>query len=237
MAIFAFMKIRHLFFDLDNTLWDHRKNAYLTLKEIFKNHHIHDLYNIEFDNFYKVYDDINEDLWAKIRDAKIDKAYLRKHRFYDTFLTFNIDDAPLSEIFEYQFLDKMTEHNELIPGCIETLEYLHSKSFIIHIISNGFHEVTHRKVDQSGIHKYINTITSADDVGVRKPNSAIFRHALTKAHAEKQESLLIGDDWIADIKGAKNFGIEAIFFNALQEEFSDPTVRVITNLLDLKGIL
>jgi putative hydrolase of the HAD superfamily len=85
-------KLRHIFFDLDNTLWDHRKNAFHTLKEIFEREKIQEKYNLEFEEFHKEYFTINENLWAQIRDEKISKEYLRKHRFYDSFLFFGIDD-------------------------------------------------------------------------------------------------------------------------------------------------
>ncbi len=92
--------IRHIFFDLDNTLWDHRKNTVLTLEELFQRKEISDKYNILFHEFHAKYDEINEDLWVKIRDGIIDKDFLRKHRFYDTFLHFGIDDEQLAQYFE-----------------------------------------------------------------------------------------------------------------------------------------
>ncbi|MGZ5273182.1 MAG: HAD family hydrolase, partial [Kaistella sp.] len=94
------MKIQHIFFDLDNTLWDHRRNAYLTLKEIFTRETVQEKYSIGFEEFHKEYFTINERLWAQIRDGEIDKDYLRKHRFYDSFMFFGIDDFELSQTFE-----------------------------------------------------------------------------------------------------------------------------------------
>ena len=228
------MDIRHLFFDLDNTLWDHRKNAYLTLTGLFSEHALDIKYGLVFQNFFDAYSEVNEDLWAKIRDAKIDKAYLRKHRFYDTFLKFGIDDLELSEKFETQFLDEITQFNELVPGALEILEYLRVKNYCLHIITNGFREVTYRKINHSGIRPFITTITSADDVGIRKPHPAIFQHALEKANCSKEECILIGDDWIADIEGAHNFGIKAIFFDALLEGKSYPELIIVKDLLELK---
>ena len=229
--------IRHIFFDLDNTLWDHRKNAVLTLEELFQRKEISEKYNILFHEFHAKYDEINEDLWVKIRDGIIDKDFLRKHRFYDTFLHFDVDNFELAQIFEHQFLDEIIAYNELIEGSIEILEYLKSKNYTIHIISNGFHEVTHRKIDGSGIRKYVDTVTSADDVNVRKPNPRIFEYALNQANAAKSESILIGDDWIADIEGARNFGIEVIFFNALRENKTEEGLIVIQKLDEIKNYL
>ena len=229
--------IRHIFFDLDNTLWDHRKNAKLTLEGLFSTYKIQEKHQLSFDDFHHKYDEINERLWELIRDGEIDKEYLRKHRFYDTFLHFDVDNFELAQIFENQFLDEIIAYNELIEGSIEILEYLKSKNYTIHIISNGFHEVTHRKIDGSGIRKYVDTVTSADDVNVRKPNARIFKYALNQAKATKPESLLIGDDWIADVKGAQNFGIEVIFFDVLKENISEEDLIVIQKLEEIRNYL
>ena len=108
--------IRHIFFDLDNTLWDHRKNAYLTLKEIYKRENVQEKYNLDFEDFHREYFTINERLWAQIRDGEIDKDYLRKHRFYDSFLFFGIDDFDLAQVFEQNFLDEILNYNDLVKA-------------------------------------------------------------------------------------------------------------------------
>lgn len=229
--------IKHIFFDLDNTLWDHRKNAHLTINELFEKQQIADKYQIDFEKFHSVYYKINEKLWEQMRDGEIDKEYLRKHRFYDTFLKFGVDNENLADYFEHHFLDEILKYNELIDGTIEILDYLKNKNYKLHIISNGFQEVTERKCILSGISKYFETITSADSVGVRKPDSEIFRFSLNLAKAKKEESLLIGDDWTADIKGAQNFGIDVIFFDILDENLKEKNVKTIKKLSEIRCYL
>ncbi|UFH30261.1 YjjG family noncanonical pyrimidine nucleotidase [Chryseobacterium sp. C-71] len=231
------MKIQHIFFDLDNTLWDHRRNAYLTIKSLFEKEEITLKYNIDFEEFHTKYHEINERLWEQIRDGEIDKEYLRKHRFYDTFNHFGIDDLELSMYFEEHFLDKILNFNHLVESADVILEYLKAKNYTLHIISNGFQEVTERKCILSGIDHYFQTITSADSVSVRKPNPAIFEHSLKLANAAKKESVLIGDDWIADVVGAQNFGIDVIFFDVLNENPQQENLKVIKHLLQIKEYL
>lgn len=231
------MKIQHIFFDLDNTLWDHRRNAYLTIKDLFDKEEITLKYNIDFEEFHSVYHEINEKLWEQIRDGEIDKEYLRKHRFYDTFKRFGIDDLELSMYFEEHFLDKMLNYNHLVEGAQYILDYLKAKDYTLHIISNGFQEVTERKCILSKIDHYFQTITSADSVGVRKPNPAIFEYSLGLSKAKKEESILIGDDWIADVIGAQNFGIDVIFFDVLNENKDVKNLKVIKHLLQIKDYL
>ncbi|ANF50967.1 HAD family hydrolase [Chryseobacterium glaciei] len=231
------MKIQHIFFDLDNTLWDHRKNAYLTIKTLFEAQEITLKYNIDFEEFHAVYHEINEKLWEDIRDGLIGKEYLREHRFYDTFKHFGVENKELSMYFEEHFLDKILNHNELVEGAEYILEYLKSKHYTLHIISNGFKEVTERKCILSGIAHYFHTITSADSVGVRKPNPEIFEYSLGLSNAKKEESILIGDDWIADVVGSQNFGIDVIFFDVYRENKQEEGLKAITHLLQIKEYL
>lgn len=228
--------IRHIFFDLDNTLWDHRKNAYLTLKNIFDKERIREKFSLDFEDFHREYFTINENLWALIRDGKIDKDHIRKYRFYDSFLFFGIDDFELSQKFEHQFLDEIIEYNELVEGTVDLLDYLKSKNYILHILSNGFEEVTYRKCELSGIKDYFETITSADEINIRKPHPEIYRFALNKSGAIPENSIMIGDDWTADIEGALSFGMDAIFFDRFDDDF-DADVRTVKNLSEIKAFL
>ena len=229
--------IRHIFFDLDNTLWDHRNNAYLTLKEIYKRENVQEKYNLGFEDFHREYFTINERLWAQIRDGEIDKEYLRKHRFYDSFQFFGIDDFDLAQVFEQNFLDEILNYNDLVEGAFELLEYLSEKGYTLHILSNGFKEVTYRKCELSGIQNYFKTITSADELNVRKPQPEIYEYALKKANAKKEESIMIGDDWIADVEGALSFGIDAVFFDVFKDNFGNDEVKVIRELKELQKFL
>lgn len=231
------MKIQHIFFDLDNTLWDHRKNAYLTLHEIFKQEEVGEIYQLDFEEFHTEYFTINERLWAQIRDGEINKEYLRKHRFYDTFLFFGIDNFDLSEAFENQFLDEILKNNYLVEGSFELLEYLSAKNYQLHILSNGFKEVTAKKCELSGIKNYFQTITSADEIEIRKPQPEIYEYALKKAGAKKEESIMIGDDWIADVEGGKSFGLDVVFLDVFNDNFEAEGVTVIKKLVELHDIL
>ena len=204
---------------------------------LFEKYQIQEKFQIKFEDFHTKYDKINEHLWELIRDEKIDKEYLRKHRFYDTFLHFGIDNEELAQYFEKHFLDEIINFNELIPQTIEVLEYLKEKGYQLHVVSNGFHEVTNRKVEKSGLKKYFETVTSAEDAHAMKPDERIFEYSLNLANAEKAESIFIGDDWVADVKGAQNFGLDIIFFDALKENKSEEGLKTIQNLEEIKNYL
>lgn len=229
--------IQHIFFDLDNTLWDHRRNAKLALEDLFKREQIREKYSLTFEEFHKEYFTVNENLWAQIRDGAIDKEYIRKFRFYNTFLFFGIDDFELAQRFEINFLDEIVSYNHLVEGAFELLEYLSQKKYRLHVLSNGFKEVTYRKCELSGIKNYFETITSADEINIRKPQPEIFEYALNKSGTKKAESVIIGDDWIADIEGGLAFGMKAIFFDVFNDNYTAENVKTVRKLSEIHELL
>lgn len=229
--------IQHIFFDLDNTLWDHRRNAKLALEDLFKREQIRAKYSLTFEEFHKEYFTVNENLWAQIRDGEIDKEYIRKFRFYNTFLFFGIDDFELAQRFEINFLDEIVSYNHLVEGAFELLEYLSQKKYRLHVLSNGFKEVTYRKCELSGIKNYFETITSADEINIRKPQPEIFEYALNKSGTKKAESVIIGDDWIADIEGGLAFGMKAIFFDVFNDNYTAENVKTVKKLSEIHELL
>lgn len=229
--------IQHIFFDLDNTLWDHRRNAKLALEDLFRREQIREKYSLTFEEFHKEYFTVNENLWAQIRDGEIDKEYIRKFRFYNTFLFFGIDDFELAQRLEINFLDEIVSYNHLVEGAFELLEYLSQKKYRLHVLSNGFKEVTYRKCELSGIKNYFETITSADEINIRKPQPEIFEYALNKSGTKKAESVIIGDDWIADIEGGLAFGMKAIFFDVFNDNYTAENVKTVKKLSEIHELL
>lgn len=229
--------ISHVFFDLDNTLWDYRRNAKIILAKLFEEFQIQEKYAFTFNEFYPFYYESNESLWADLRDQKVTKEELRNRRFPEAFTQMGIPNPEFAMDFEERFVNEVTHSNYLVEGAEELLEYLKNK-YTIHILSNGFEEVTHRKIENSIIRNYVETITTAEGAGVPKPDPEAFQVSLDKAKAVKTESIYIGDDWIADMVGATRFGMKAIFFNPLNENHLwIEEVPVVEKLMDLKSYL
>jgi len=220
---------KHIFFDLDHTLWDFDKNSALTFKKIFE------LNNLEIDltEFLEVYVPINLQYWKLYREEKIDKKKLKFARLNDAFKALEIQ-IPTRIIHKLSddYITHLCTFNHLFPNTIELLDYLHPK-YKLHIITNGFKEVQHGKLNQSNIDHYFLTVTNSEMVGVKKPNPKIFNHALQMAKATPENSLMIGDNLEADIMGAINFGMPAICFNYHNEILADDIIGV-DDLLELK---
>jgi putative hydrolase of the HAD superfamily len=214
--------ISHVFFDLDHTLWDFDKNSALTFEKIFNLNNI----DINLDEFLEVYVPINLNYWKLYREDKIDKASLRYGRLNDAFNALNVE-IKTSMIYKLSedYIKYLSTFNHLFEGTIEVLDYLKPK-YNLHIITNGFKEVQQGKLNQANIDHYFQTVTNSEMVGVKKPNPKIFNHALTMAKAIPENSIMIGDNYEADIMGALNLGFEAICFNYHNEILSEDIIEI-----------
>ena len=227
-----FQNKKHIFFDLDHTLWDFDKNSALTFEKIFKINSI----EINLDSFLEVYVPINFNYWKLYRENKVDKSNLKFARLNDTFkvLQVNLSASLVHKLSDY-YVTHLSSFNHLFPGTKEILEFLSSK-YNLHIITNGFKEAQQAKLNHSNIDQYFLTVTNSEMVGVKKPNPKIFHFALKAANATIENSLMIGDNLEADIKGAFNIGMDAICFNYHNEVLSS-NITGIDHLIELKNYI
>ena len=224
--------VKDIFFDLDHTLWDFDKNSMLAFKRVFKKFKI----TIEFDAFLKIYEPINVEYWKKYREDKVSKENLRRGRLIDSFIFFDLiyTTEKIDEIAD-AYIQELPFDNHLFEGAVEILDYLILK-YKLHIITNGFEEVQHKKLKNSGIDYYFSTVTTSEEVGVKKPNPKVFLTALNKANSLPTQSVMIGDSLEADILGANNIGMQTIFYNYRNESISKK-IKSIDSLLEIKNYL
>ncbi|OIQ21368.1 MAG: noncanonical pyrimidine nucleotidase, YjjG family [Flavobacterium sp. MedPE-SWcel] len=223
---------KDVFFDLDHTLWDFEKNSALAFETILRKHNV----AVDISEFIKQYVPINLQYWRLYRDAKITQQELRYGRLKDAFdiLEFEVDDSTIN-ILSDDYIKYLPTYNHLYDGAIEVLDYLKPK-YNLHIITNGFQGVQDGKLQNSNIHHYFDTVTNSELAGCKKPHPAIFEYALNSANAEKHTSVMIGDCIEADVQGAIDFGLEAIYFNEFNKE-ADASIKQVNHLLDLKNLL
>jgi len=230
------IKYKHIFFDLDHTIWDFDKNAEETLYELYDIYRLDEIGLPSASRFIETYTRNNHKLWAEYHTGKITKNELREIRFKQTFLELGVrpDLVPLA--FEDHYVNLCPTKTNLLPHAHETLQYLKSK-YNLHLITNGFKETSEYKIGNTNIGGYFQHVIISEIIGVNKPDKAIFEHALNLAGAEKAESLMIGDSLEADVYGALNFGIDAIFFNPFNAVKPDDVPLQITHLKDLTLML
>lgn len=231
------MKYHHLFIDLDDTLWDTHGNNKACLSEVYTDYNFGRFYT-SFEVFYQVFSPYNDMLWAKYRKRELSKDALLLERFRFILSPLGITDKKEILSINKDFLQRTTLKTGTIPGAIELLHYLQGKGYKMHILSNGFCEVQHLKMMNAGLTSFFESVILSEEVGVQKPYKAFFDHALAKCGVRKEEVIMIGDSFEADIQGAHNAGIDQLWFNPRAEKSLDfvPTYEV-ARLEEIKTLL
>ena len=207
------MKVyKHIFFDLDRTLWDLERNSEETLDDLYKQHSLDKHGVVSFRDFLDRYRTINDEMWKHYLRGDISKDVLRFGRFHKTFLHHGVNNKDLAKKFSEDYSYHAPRKKHLFEGTIDVLRYLQGK-YQLHIITNGFEEIQHVKMKHSGLTSYFTHIITSDRAGAQKPSRAIFEFALQEAGAEKPESIMIGDTYEVDIIGAMQAGVDQVYFN------------------------
>lgn len=230
------MKYRHLFFDLDHTLWDFDSNAHATLLTLYEDLQLKEKGIHDFNLFYKNYLAHNERLWEYYRKGQIRQDELRVKRMKLALLDFKIANEELSQKMNVLFLDLLPTRNLLFPYTKEILQYLVEKNYQLHLITNGFESVQHSKLKHSGLHQYFREVITSESSNSIKPNKEIFEFAFRKTHADPSASIMIGDTIEVDIQGAINAGIDQVFVNHTNITPSIRPTYTVTTLKQLEDI-
>lgn len=230
------MKYRHVFFDLDRTLWDFDAAAEVAFERIYEQYHLKECGIPSAHEFHEVYHPLNEQLWVLYRADQITKEELNRTRFLKPLEHYGIHDVELADHLSEDYVYWSPRIVRLVPGTMELLEYLKPK-YHLHLITNGFEEVQHTKLNGSGLAPFFETLTVSEEVGVKKPNPEIFQYALQKAHATPEESLMIGDEMDDDINGARAAGMDTIFYNPNGQSTQGERTFEVKSLLEIKNLI
>jgi putative hydrolase of the HAD superfamily len=234
--IILMKQYKHIFFDLDKTLWDFTANNKDTFIDLFEQFKLESKGVKSPEFFQQKYNVHNDILWDLYRKGKVGKSFLSVERFRLTLNDFGIIDNLLAADISCEYVRLSPLKTKLIPGTIETLEYLFPK-YQLHIITNGFKEVQYIKVERSGLAKYFQQIITSEEAGCNKPNIQIFLYALEKTSANASECLMIGDDLEVDVQGAKDAGMDQVFVN-LENCIHNKSINYeVKSLLELKNFL
>jgi len=231
-----FKQYKHIFFDLDHTIWDFDKNAEETLHELYGTYKLKDIGLHSADLFIETYTRHNHRLWAEYHLGRITKDELREERFKSTFIELGVQPDLMPTDFEDAYVNLGPHKTNLFPHAHETLAYLQTK-YTLHLISNGFKESTEIKVKGTNLGGYFQNVIISEVVGVNKPDPLIFKHAIELAGATIPESVMIGDSIEADIRGAMGVGMDAIYFNPFNLEKPADVAVQISHLKELTLLL
>lgn len=230
------MKVyKHIFFDLDRTIWDFNASADDAFSSMYKKYRLAERGVPSLAAFRERYEEHNNLLWSWYRRGEVLKEVLNIRRFELTLADFGIHDADIYVGMSEDYVVVNPDKAFLFPGAIEALEYLAPK-YPLHLITNGFQEVQEQKFHIARLDRYFRTVTTSEEAGIKKPEAGIFLHALEKAGGSAADSIIIGDDMEVDIVGARNIGMDGVFFNPEGNPHDDSATYEIKCLTELKEI-
>jgi len=229
-------KYKHLFIDLDRTLWDFEKSAQQTFETIYSKYHLKELGIPSLEAFDEYYTAHNNRLWGYYRKGEIKKEILSVQRFELTLKDFSIDNAELAKNIAEDYINLSPTMVNLFPYTHEILSYLKSK-YILHIITNGFEEVQQNKLDYASLRQYFTHIITSEMAGVKKPELEIFDYAFKLTKACVSESLMIGDDLKVDILGAQAIGMDQLYVNYEKIRHQEKPTFEVNGLKEIESLL
>jgi putative hydrolase of the HAD superfamily len=237
IALYICVMIQHVFFDLDHTLWDFETNATQSLHDLYNQLQLQQQGVHSLPIFLEKYMHHNTIMWQKYHNGLITSSDLKWKRMAATLLEFKIGNETLAKQMAENFLSILPEKKGVIEYTFEILNYLQNKNYQLHLITNGFEVVQHRKLAASGLDKYFNHVITSEATGFIKPHKEIFDHALHVTNATVNNSIMIGDNIEADIIGAHNAGWKTIFANHINTTSPKEATYTIKHLKELENLL
>jgi len=229
-------KYKHIFFDLDRTIWDFDASTMDSFKRMFHKYGLKSRGVPSVEELKSHYDVHNDHLWEIYRKGEILKEVLSVKRFEMTLADFDIHDPEIAKAMSELHVTLDPERAFLMPHAIESLEYLSSK-YTLHMLSNGFSEVQEQKYHIARLDRFFETVTTSEEAGIKKPEAGIFKYAMKKASCIAEESIMVGDDLEVDIIGARNIGMDQVFFNTERNGHKESVTYEISSLKELLEIL
>ncbi len=226
---------RHIFFDLDHTLWDYDRNVTESLSELYQLYKLQEMGIPTFEVFYTSFLHINFELWAWYNVGKIDKEGLRRQRFKRIFAHAGIHESLVPNPFEEDFMHRTSSKQHVFPYSKEILSYLKEK-YRLHIITNGFNESQAKKMVASGLQDYFDLVVTSETSGYKKPDPRIFYYTMDKLETLPAYCVMIGDNPDSDILGAQNAGIDQVHFNPGGHSISLTPTYSISHLRELEDL-
>jgi putative hydrolase of the HAD superfamily len=231
-------KYKHLFFDLDHTLWDFDKNSELTLNSLYEEYSLSDFGINDFLAFNANYNAHNDKLWERFRNGHIKREELRWKRFWLTLLDFKIADTALAHELSSAYLEILPTQSLLMPSAKEILQHCRQKDcYTIHLITNGFETTQKLKLQFSGIASYFSEIITSEKSNSMKPHPDIFSFAMNITGAKQEECIMIGDALEIDVLGAQNAGWDQVYYNPQKKPHQGKPTYEVHDLGELINIL
>lgn len=220
---------RHLFWDLDGTIFDFEKCEYNALERTFS------MYEIPFNpKTIKEYISINDHLWLLHENGLIGQDQLLVERFEKLFDIFQIDCSAEEVSKTYQ--ESLTEVVYFEKNALDVIRELYC-SYDMYIATNGNYTTQLKRIELSGIKEYFDDIFISGKIGIHKPNAKFFEYCFKSIPGiDKNKTLIIGDSLSSDMQGGINAGIHTCWYNPHNKVIPDK-MRINYVINDLRELI
>jgi putative hydrolase of the HAD superfamily len=229
-------KYKCVFFDLDHTLWDYETNSEEALQELYDRYELGGRGCVPYELFYKGFVRINNEIWDSYDRGLIGKEVIRNERFHRVFVNAGLDNYQLSLEFSQEYIAESPKKKNLVAHAKDVLDYLRPR-YPLYIITNGFEEIQSTKMESSGITDYFKGIVTSGRAGCKKPEKEIFEFALRENGFACSDSIMIGDNLLTDIAGARNASVDTVYYNPYKLPHAEQVTYEISSLKELQIIL
>jgi putative hydrolase of the HAD superfamily len=212
--------MRAFFFDLDDTLFDHRHSTRAALGEIQTR--LTALRSVPLDELDARHGALLEELHPKVLrgEMTVDQARIERLRRLVESQRASADLRSLNDAAA-AYRAAYLRARRAVPGALDLLRALRSHG-AIGVISNNLVEEQRGKLDVCGLRPFVDVLVVSEEAGVAKPDPEIFREAIRRAGSKPGDAVMIGDSWSADILGARAVGIRAVWYNPQARPCPEP---------------
>lgn len=215
--------IKAVLFDFDETLQD-RTEAFESYMDAF------------LDEFCSGISD--EEIEKRKEEMRVTGkgGYVNREEWYAGLIkSWEWKDAPSNTVLANHYDTTFGDHNVIFPNSPVLLKKLKDMGYIVGVITNGPSILQNHKMDTSGLRPYCDIVVVSGDVGVHKPDPALFAYTADKLGLSCDECVYVGDHPVNDIQGALEAGMKAIRMNLGWFENQDlrDDVPVITDIIDV----
>jgi putative hydrolase of the HAD superfamily len=227
--------IKTIFFDLDDTLFDHTRAQRSALRQMLRRLPGRSP-SVETELFLRTYDRINAELWYSMAAGRISAAQLKVMRLQQTFAELNIPPVNFQTL-SHTYLQIYNQQTFAVDHADIIINYLHGR-YVLGILSNGFDDIQEAKLDRMALQGCFDYCIYSGQAGAMKPSPAIFDAALSACGNRPDEAVYVGDCYATDVVGAKRAGWSAVHFSPVPQRprRNGAADYQIASLLQLKEI-
>ena len=223
-----------ILFDLDDTLFDHMGTARAALAATAARRPT--LHGVPVETLYQLYSELLEELHPLVMTGRLSYLEARQQRFMRLLAPYEPTPtvAEVAQLAE-QHYGQYQQLRRPVPGALALLQAL-KPAYKIGIVTNNRTAEQQEKLRHLGMSHLVDALITSEDVGVLKPDPAIYAQALQRLGATPAETVMVGDNWQADVVGALAVGIRPVWLNRLGVVRPLPEVAELASLEPLAQV-